>query len=136
MLLTRFLYIALAIVIEGQSATAAADGLYSRLATPVWAIARMSEGLPSPDGLSAIHAREIESSNDDSWPFKTWITHKARTYPVPTGSFVNAEVSWSPDSTAFFVTYSDTGAVGQYHLLVYRLNENGISPTEPIADGS
>jgi hypothetical protein len=136
MLLLRFLHIPLAIVTAGQAVTATSDGIYSKLATPVWAIARMSEGLTSPDGLSAIHAKEVESSNDNSWPFKTWVTYKTRNYPIPIGSFVNAEVNWSPDSTAFFATYSDSGAVGQYHLLVYRLNENGVIPVEPIPDGS
>jgi hypothetical protein len=135
MLLTKLLFMPLAMVIVSQAATAE-DGIYSKLATPIWAIARMPQGLSSPDGRSVIHAKKIESSNDDSWPFKTWIAHVGRNYPVPMGSFVNAEVSWSPDSTAFFVTYSDTGAIGQYHLLVYRLNEHGINSIEPIPDGS
>lgn len=124
-----------AIVSAGRVATTD-DGAYSKLATPVWAIARMSQGLHSPDGLTVIHAKEVESSNDHSWPFKTWVSRKAHNYPIPVGQFVNAEVSWSPDSAAFFVTYSDTGAVGQYHLLVYRLTEGGINPIEPIPDGS
>jgi len=85
--------------------------------------------------MSVIHAKEVENSNSDGWPFKTWVTHESHTYPIPIGSFVNAEVNWSPDSTAFFVTYSDTGAVGQYHLLVYRLDKDEIHSTEPIPDG-
>src|SRR5215470_3906722 len=80
-------------------------------------------------GMSVIHAKEVENSNSDGWPFKTWVTHESHTYPIPIGSFVNAEVNWSPDSTAFFVTYSDTGAVGQYHLLVYRLDKDEIHST-------
>ena len=124
----------LAITLIGPPA-ATQDGLYSTQATPVWAIARTRHGLVSPDGQSVIHAKEIESSSDSSWPLRVWVTHLSRQYQVPVSGFVSAEVSWAPDSTAFFVTYSDSGAVGQYHLLVYRLSASGIQYVEPIPNG-
>jgi hypothetical protein len=119
-------------------ATSAAtrDGIFSRLATPIWSIARQPKGLASPDGLGIIHAVEVESSADDSWPFKTWVTRSGRNYRLPFGGFVSAEVAWSPDSSSFFVTYSDGGAVGLYHVLVYSIDKAGLHSAEPIRNGS
>jgi hypothetical protein len=134
--LTKFLFMLLTILNVSRAAIAAADGTYSKLATPVSVISGMSQGLPSPEGLSVIHAKEVESSNDDSGPFKVWVTRSGHSSLIPMRGFVGAEVEWSPDSAAFFLTYSDTGAVGQYHLLVYRRNENGFTSIEPIPDGS
>lgn len=111
------------------------EGLYSRLATPIWSIASQRNGLTSPDGLGSIHATEV-ASQDDAWPFKAWVVRNGRKYYLRFGSFVNSEVAWSPDSQAFFVTYSDGGAVGQYHVLVYRFEEAGLRSFEPVPNGS
>ena len=42
-----------------------------------------------------------------------------RRYRTRIGEWVNAEAAWSPDSSAFFVTYSDGGLVGTYHVKVF-----------------
>jgi hypothetical protein len=52
------------------------------------------------------------------------------------GSLVNAEFAWSRDSKAFFVTYSDGGNVGTYHVKVVYLADAGLRVIEPIANGS
>ena len=49
---------------------------------------------------------------------------------------VNAEVAWSLDSKAFFVTYSDGGNVGTYHVKVVYVTNAGLRVIEPVADGS
>lgn len=36
----------------------------------------------------------------------------------------NVEVGWSPDSSEFFVSYSDSGAIGGYHVHLYRVVGN------------
>jgi hypothetical protein len=36
----------------------------------------------------------------------------------------NVEVGWSPDSSEFFISYSDGGAIGNYHVHMYRLVGN------------
>lgn len=36
------------------------------------------------------------------------------------------EIGWSPDSSQFFVSYSDGGAVGAYHVHLYRLVGNRV----------
>jgi len=48
---------------------------------------------------------------------------------------VNAEVAWSPDSKAFFVTYSDGGNVGTYHVRVVYVTDSGIRAIEPLPNG-
>ena len=128
--------ICVAIVSASILSPAKAQRLYSNHATPASDIATMLHGLPSPDGRSVIHAREIASSSDDSWPFKIWVTAGGRNYPLAFGTYVGTEVGWSPDSTAFFVTYSDGGAVGQFHALIYEIDSNGVHRSEPVPNGS
>jgi hypothetical protein len=33
----------------------------------------------------------------------------------------NVEIGWSPDSSQFFISYSDGGAVGGYHVHLYKV---------------
>jgi hypothetical protein len=112
----------------------AAGGMYSSVATPAPKVAGMVDGLPSPDGHNRLHLRENESTGS-SWSFKAWVTRDGKRYSLPYGTYVNAEVAWSPDSRAFFLTYSDGGNVGTYHVLIYRLDGGGIRRTEPIPNG-
>lgn len=58
-----------------------------------------------------------------------------RSYKTQMGSWVNAELAWSPDSKAFFVTYSDGGNVGTYHVKVVYVDDTGLHMTEPVANG-
>ncbi|MHB8412372.1 MAG: hypothetical protein ACYDDI_10570 [Candidatus Acidiferrales bacterium] len=46
---------------------------------------------------------------------------------------MDPEVMWSPDSKAFAETYSDSGAVGGFHVLVYYVGQNGLRIIEPTA---
>ena len=43
----------------------------------------------------------------------------------------NIEIGWSPDSSQFFISYSDGGAIGGFHVHLYRLK--GIILTESRA---
>ncbi|MFY9672916.1 MAG: hypothetical protein WB817_12285 [Terriglobales bacterium] len=38
----------------------------------------------------------------------------------------NVEVGWSPDSSEFFISYSDAGAIGGYHVHLYRVVGNTV----------
>ncbi|MHB8526026.1 MAG: hypothetical protein ACYDD2_07715 [Candidatus Acidiferrales bacterium] len=49
------------------------------------------------------------------------------------GGHVDPEVMWSPDSKAFAETYSDAGAVGGFHVLIYYVEQNGLRIIEPTA---
>jgi len=57
-------------------------------------------------------------------------------YRTKIGALVNAEAAWSPDSKAFFLTYSDGGNVGTYHVKVVYITESGIHVIEPVPNGS
>jgi hypothetical protein len=43
-------------------------------------------------------------------------------FPIEAASWSCPEISWSPASALFFVTYSDGGAVGTYHVAAYRIS--------------
>ncbi len=64
-----------------------------------------------------------------------WLTSGDHRYYLPFGDYLNAEVEWAPDSKAFFMTYSDGGAVGLYRTLVYLFDDNGTHAIEPLYDG-
>jgi hypothetical protein len=38
----------------------------------------------------------------------------------------DAELSWSPDSTKYFVTWTETGELGPWHMQVYGVDESGV----------
>ena len=124
----------LTLIVISAFPASAADGLYSGIATPAPKVAGMVDGLPSPDGHNRLHLKENESAGS-SWSFKAWVTTPGKRYSLPYGTYVNAELAWSPDSRAFFLTYSDGGNVGTYHVLVYFLDASGIRRTEPIPNG-
>ena|SRR2546422_369590 len=53
---------------------------------------------------------------------------------LPAGSPLHvedlAEVSWAPDSKAFYVTQSDGGWVGSWYLMVYLLSSDGLGEAD------
>jgi hypothetical protein len=108
-------------------------GNFSRLAISVPEIAADPHGLSSPDGLSVLHAEENDKI-DCCWPYRVWLTRNGKNYALRFGTYVESEVAWSPDSRAFFVTYSDGGAIGTFHVLVYRVDNNGVHKSEPISN--
>jgi len=110
-------------------------GDFSSLATSVAEIASSPHGLSSPDGRSVLHAVE-DDGVDPSFPYRAWLTHNGRRYALGFGTYVDAEVAWSTDSSAFFVTYSDGGAIGTDHVLVYRVDDIGVHQREPVPNGA
>ena len=42
----------------------------------------------------------------------------------------NVEIGWSPDSSQFFISYSDGGAVGGYHVHLYQLVDNQVQESQ------
>jgi hypothetical protein len=56
-------------------------------------------------------------------------------YRTDIGDLVDSEVGWSPDSKAFFVTYSDGGNIGTFHVKVFHVNISGLRESEPIPNG-
>jgi hypothetical protein len=38
----------------------------------------------------------------------------------------DAELGWAPDSTKFFVTWSESGELGPWHMQVYGIDDSGV----------
>jgi hypothetical protein len=108
-------------------------GAYSRSAVMVWANNHRLV-VPSPDRQSSIVVQPFEDPAAHDGNRVTVHTH-GREYKTDIGDWVNAEVEWSPDSKAFFVTYSDGGNVGTYHVKIFFLGDSGLRVLEPIPDG-
>lgn len=48
----------------------------------------------------------------------------------------NAELGWSPDSSRFFLTSTDGGETGSWHVQVYDVNDFGLRELEGIENGA
>ncbi len=70
----------------------------------------------SPDGEKVIAV--------DGFHARIRINGKA--YWTPFGMMHDAEVGWAPDSTRLFVTWTEAGGLGDWHVQVYDVTENGL----------
>jgi hypothetical protein len=46
----------------------------------------------------------------------------------------DAELSWSPDSSKYFVTWTESGELGPWHMQVYAVGESGIHELPKIEE--
>jgi hypothetical protein len=123
-------------IVVGGAAPADDHSLYSKVATSIQAVAKMPHGLASPDNSGAIHVKKIMSPDSHFYSYRIWASQKPHNYGIPHADSLDTEFGWSPDSGAFFMTYTDGGGVGRFHVLVFRFNQKGINMIEPIRDGS
>ena len=71
----------------------------------------------SPDGR-----RKIVTGNPGQPGSATMVVDESgHPFALALAAWPCPEVAWAPDSHAFFVTYSDGGAVGTYDVAAYRL---------------
>jgi hypothetical protein len=84
----------------------------------------------SPDHLKRIVV--YEQVKDDVTSDDFFITLRSKRIPLFAGH-VEPEVLWSPDSKAFAETYSDGGAVGTFHVLIYYVEKDQLREIEPTA---
>ncbi|HZU31951.1 MAG TPA: hypothetical protein VFB79_12605 [Candidatus Angelobacter sp.] len=54
------------------------------------------------------------------------IVIKGKRYRTRFGQKTNAELGWSPDSQYFFLTWTDSGDTGGWHVELYGVTETGI----------
>jgi hypothetical protein len=118
-LLLPFLFISIQVCVWSQA-------LYSRAATPIG----KPGTIPAPDGKRSIVIKTVEGLP------AILIRTGSHVYSPSIPPLINAEAAWAPDSRAFFVTYSDAGNVGRYHVLVVYVTDVGIQVIEPVPDGS
>jgi hypothetical protein len=108
-------------------------GLFAQRATSIWA-ALCAATIASPDGKKAILVRPPRDRDSDEIHVVS-VRANGKEFPTKIGAWVNAEALWSPDSTAFFVTFSDGGNIGTYHLKVFYVSDSGLRVVEPIPKG-
>ena len=107
-------------------------GSYARSAKSIWGV--KESVITSPDGKNAILVKAPSNPASDETHTVT-VKSYGHTYKTKIGSWANAEAAWSPDSKAFFVTYSDGGNVGTYRVKVFYLSDAGLRSIEPIPNG-
>lgn len=108
------------------------DSIFSRSATNIWVTKRLE--IPSPDGRKSINIHRLKGTSDG--PPGVWLSVNGKDFGIDLGWWVDGEAAWAADSKAFFITYSDTGAVGQFHVKIVYVTNSGVQVLEPIPDGS
>jgi hypothetical protein len=71
----------------------------------------------SPDGKKTvfIHGRSVS------------IEINGKKYETELGDLTNPELGWAPDSNRFFVTWTDGGELGTWHVDVYAISSFGLT---------
>ena len=121
---------ALLVLLLSSASVAVADcgeGAYSKAA--LLPSARESTAahneFPSPDGYKKI-VLEWKSGQPE-----VFVREGGKQYSVPISPWPCPEFQWSPDSKAFFISYSDGGSVGNYKTLVVFPSAAGIRVVDP-----
>lgn len=107
-------------------------GIFSYSAVSIWG--GDAGTIPSPDGKKAIVVRPPQNPDADE-THTVSVRVNGSQYGTEIGAWVNAEAAWSADSKAFFVTYSDGGNVGTYHVKIFYVESTGLRIVEPVPDG-
>lgn len=114
-----------------HSASKIERGSYSRDAISVCSLPQSAPPvrIPSPDRKNMI----VASPDHDSQVRRTTLTVKAFNRKFQAGFTWSAdcEVAWSPDSRAFFATYSIGGAVGDFVTQVFFIRPTGLDTINP-----
>jgi hypothetical protein len=112
-------------------------GRFARFARQIWndrTPPQRTAVIASPDGRKAILIGAPRKAGGEA-------RHDVRVrvgqaeHPTEIGSWADAEAAWAPDSKAFFVTYSDAGDDGTFHVVVVQVGAGGLRVTEPVPDG-
>jgi len=106
-------------------------GAFSANAVSLWDLnVPQRRTLISPDHLKRIVVYERAKGNPTSE--EVFITVGGKRIQLFAGQ-VDPEVLWSPDSKAFADTYSDAGAVGTFHVVIYYVEKDRLRAIEPTA---
>ena len=104
------------------------DCVYSNVASafcfPADKIAKKE--FPSPDGLKKIIVKVKPESAPD-----IFVEIEGHEFPINFSPWPCPEFEWSQDSKAFFLTYSDGGAVGNYRIIVGYPSGKGVKIIDP-----
>lgn len=102
---------------------------FSQKATAIWEnfLFRGSEPtgtvtVPSPDGKKTVLASFDKKTDGVTLMVSTGSAH----FKINIEGGVGSEIEWSPDSRAFFLSWSSEGQSGEFHTLVYYLADSGL----------
>jgi len=114
---------------RSQSKTDESHGEFSADAISIWRPnAPQRWTIASPNHLKAITVEE--ATEGDVTSREAFVSVGGKRFQL-FAAHIDPEVIWSPDSKAFAETYSDGGAVGLFHVLIYY--DNGSRVIEPTA---
>jgi hypothetical protein len=104
------------------------EGVYSKVASrpPGDGRTAMVTEFPSPDGLMKIIVKEKPRSQPE-----VFVSVAGKEYEILFSPWPCPEFQWAPDSKAFFLTYSEGGAVGNYEVRVYYPSEREVRQLDP-----
>jgi hypothetical protein len=105
-----------------------------------WHASVFSETLKSPDGQKLLTMERLPADGNDEGTIRFTLIVGDRRFSAELPGF-NAEVSWSPDSSAFAVTETEGGGGIGYGAYVFRISERSLrkidlSPVAAQAFGS
>ena len=80
--------------------------------------------LPSPDGKRVISVNGL----------RVRLNMNNKHYWTPFGNMHDAEVGWAPDSERLFVTWTESGELGTWHVQVYDVTEQGLREIKGITE--
>lgn len=87
---------------------------------------------PSEEIFSPDRRNKITFSGDQDGDTVVTLINTAGSFPIPLADWPCPDFLWAPDSKAFFANYSDGGSVGNFHVMVFWIDEEGISSITPI----
>ncbi|MBV8115272.1 MAG: hypothetical protein JO300_11050 [Silvibacterium sp.] len=94
--------------------------------------------IASPDGHLVFHADPKPDSDPDSKGAPDYfVTRDGKRLEGEIEPEVDPEMAWSPDSKAFFITWSDGGAVGTFSVYVYLIDGGEVRKVDldkPVRD--
>lgn len=109
----------------------AAYGQGSKVDTPVFSNKAVYTytGRPalSPDRQKSVVTRSVRTDKDEDFPTEIVVRIGKEKLTSKIRFGLNAEVLWSPDSSAFAVTGSRDGANGLYWTDVFIINQTGLT---------
>jgi len=105
-----------------------------------WKASVLAETLKSPDGKKVLTMERLPAKDDDDGWIGYTVLVGGKQFSTRLPGF-NAEISWSPDSSAFAVTETEGGGGIGYGVYIFRIRESGLqgislSPVVAKAFGS
>jgi len=94
-----------------------------------WKAAVLTDTLESPDAKKVLAMKRLPPADDDEGSIRYTVAVGGRQFSAQLPGF-NAEISWSPDSSAFAVTETEGGGGIGYGAYIFRIGEGDLQKTD------